>query len=73
VPRPPVGTLIADDSTTQPRRKGERARSLAHLVDLYAREGSINAAAGGGEFDDIVEWESRFVLFGRMMNAGQLP
>ena len=66
------GTLIADDSTTNLDEKANDSQPGAS-VDLYAREGSINAAAGGGEFDDIVEWESRFVLFGRMMNAGQLP
>jgi hypothetical protein len=49
------------------------ARSPGNDAKLFAREGSISAAAGGGEFDDLVEWESRFVLFGRMMNAGQLP
>ena len=40
---------------------------------LYAREGSNSTEAVGGEFDDLVLWESRFVLFGRMIASGQLP
>lgn len=27
----------------------------------------------GGEFDDVVSWLSRFVLYNRMINAGRLP
>ncbi len=67
-----AGTLIADDSTTNLDEQANSSQPGASAT-LYAREGSIGADAAGGEFDDIVEWESRFVLFGRMMAAGQLP
>lgn len=68
----PAGTVIADDSVTNADEKANNSQP-GNDAKLFAREGSISAAAGGGEFDDLVEWESRFVLFGRMMNAGQLP
>lgn len=67
-----AGTLIADESATNADEKFNSSQPGAS-VELYAREGSANAGSAGGEFDDLVEWESRYVLFGRMMSAGQLP
>lgn len=31
------------------------------------------AGAGAGEFDDLVTWVSKYVLFSRMVSAGKLP
>ena len=67
-----ASSLIADDSVTNADEKANSSQSGSGRA-LFTREGSISAAAEGGEFDDLVEWESRFVLFGRMMIAGQLP
>jgi prepilin-type N-terminal cleavage/methylation domain-containing protein len=67
-----IGSLIADDSTTNADEKLNSSQPASTRI-LFTREGSVSTAAAGGEFDDLVEWESRFVLFGRMMTAGQLP
>ena len=67
-------TLVADDSTTNSDEDANTSQADASAARrLYAREGSTSSATAGGEFDDMVEWESRFVLFGRMITAGQLP
>lgn len=67
-----IGTLIADDSASN---VDEETNSSQPSGDgsLYAREGSSNVDSAGGEFDDLVIWESRYVLFGRMISSGQLP
>ncbi|HEY9191415.1 MAG TPA: type II secretion system protein [Methyloversatilis sp.] len=67
-----LGSQIADDSTTNADEKVNTSQPDSS-VEIYAREGSVSTGADGGEFDDLVEWESRYVLFGRMMSAGQLP
>lgn len=67
-----VGSQIADDSTTNADERANTSQPDSS-VEIYAREGSVSTGADGGEFDDLVEWESRYVLFGRMMSAGQLP
>lgn len=69
-----VGTLIADESTTNVDEEANSSQPANDAAQtLYAREGSNSADAAGGEFDDLVVWESRFVLFGRMISSGQLP
>jgi prepilin-type N-terminal cleavage/methylation domain-containing protein len=40
---------------------------------VVSRDESENTSDPGGTFDDQVIWISRYVLFGRMMSAGQLP
>ena len=40
---------------------------------VVSRDESENTSIAGGTFDDQVIWISRYVLFGRMMSAGQLP
>ena len=67
-----LGSQIADESTTNADEKSNTSQPDPS-VEIYAREGSVSTGADGGEFDDLVEWESRYVLFGRMMSAGQLP
>ena len=67
-----VGSQIDDESTTNVDEKNNSSQP-GSSVEIYAREGSVSTGADGGEFDDLVEWESRYVLFGRMMSAGQLP
>ncbi|WP_374337146.1 type II secretion system protein [Methyloversatilis sp.] len=67
-----AGTLIADDSTNNVDEDMNSSQP-GNGIRLFAREGSSNVDAVGGPFDDLVTWESRFVLFGRMINSGQLP
>lgn len=67
-----IGTQIAHDSASNADEQANNSQPGTSGV-LYARDGSVSTAAAGGEFDDLVAWESRFVLFGRMMSAGQLP
>lgn len=40
---------------------------------VVVRDGAVSAHVAGGEFDDLVAWGSRYVLFSRMIAAGQLP
>lgn len=69
-----AGTVVADDSATNSDEDANSSQPDSTAPRrLYAREGSTSSATAGGEFDDMVEWESRFVLFGRMITAGQLP
>ncbi len=51
----------------------ETANGNTGSAIVVAREESENTAAPGGAFDDQMIWISRYVLFGRMMSAGQLP
>lgn len=67
-----AGTLIDDDSATNVDEDANSSQP-GNDIRIYAREGSNNADAAGGEFDDLVSWESRYVLFGRMIASGQLP
>jgi type II secretory pathway pseudopilin PulG len=41
-------------------------------VTLVSRAPSA-AGSPAGEFDDVVSWVSKFVLYNRMVNAGRLP
>ncbi len=69
-----AATVVADDSATNSDEDANSSQPDGTSPRrLYAREGSTSSATAGGEFDDMVEWESRFVLFGRMITAGQLP
>ena len=76
--------LSADDFETLARQVPgvERALTLRTIEDtdrIKERVDSLLLAvdsseeAVGGEFDDLVLWESRYVLFGRMISSGQLP
>jgi prepilin-type N-terminal cleavage/methylation domain-containing protein len=67
-----AGSVIADDSASNVDEDANTSRP-GTSNDVFARDGSISAGSHGGEYDDLVEWESRYVLFGRMMSAGQLP
>jgi prepilin-type N-terminal cleavage/methylation domain-containing protein len=40
---------------------------------VYSRTPSDNAAAPGGEFDDLVSWIPTSILMGKMVQAGKLP
>lgn len=67
-----IGTLIDDDSATNIDEDANSSQAGSSPT-VFARDGSNNTDAAGGEFDDLVTWESRYVLFGRMINSGQLP
>lgn len=41
-------------------------------IDFVSRTGTP-AASASGQFDDIVDWISPYVLFDRMVSAGKLP
>ncbi|WP_018411868.1 type II secretion system protein [Methyloversatilis thermotolerans] len=66
-----LGTLRADDGSDNIDEKGNSSQAGSDPVLRAREEGAAGSA--GGEYDDIVLWESRYILFGRMMQAGQLP
>jgi prepilin-type N-terminal cleavage/methylation domain-containing protein len=66
----------ADDGTAQPAvpaANTDESTNATSTADYISRAPSDNAAATGGEFDDIVAWLSPNILFNRMVAAGKLP
>ncbi|MCL2656795.1 MAG: type II secretion system GspH family protein [Betaproteobacteria bacterium] len=53
--------------------RDETTNGMPTGTTIISRDESENTADPGGRFDDQVIWISRFILFGRMINAGQLP
>jgi len=62
------GTLIANASGVNPDEQ-LNASSSTNFIARYASE---NAAAPGGEFDDIVTWVSPNILFNRLVAAQKI-
>jgi prepilin-type N-terminal cleavage/methylation domain-containing protein len=64
-----AGAALADGSATN---LDEDAND-AGPTNYFSRQASDNAAASGGEFDDMVIWLPGNILFNRMIAAGRLP
>lgn len=64
-------TTIADRSDTNVDEDAN-SPNLGNGI-VFARDMADNKETPGGEFDDMVVWGSRFVMIGRLLNAGQLP
>ncbi len=61
----------AGHANVLPTSADELANTDGNL-DFVSRTGTPSAAASG-QFDDIVDWVSPYVLFDRMVSAGVLP
>ncbi|MGB8337305.1 MAG: type II secretion system protein [Burkholderiales bacterium] len=67
-------TLDNGTPTTNPSSTNvDEQTNLTSTTTFVSRVPTENAAATGGEFDDIVTWISVPILFNRMVTAGQLP
>ena len=40
---------------------------------VFVRKTYSDEVSAAGRFDDIIVWESKYILYSRMLNAGQLP
>jgi prepilin-type N-terminal cleavage/methylation domain-containing protein len=72
------GQAIGNDSTVNADESENDSRfncaAAANCTDFFSRTQSASQdVAQGGDFDDIVVWVPRTILFSRMVQAGQLP
>ena len=63
------GNAFADGSATNADEDSNNGATTSFI----SRTPTENAAAAGGEFDDVVTWLSPNILFSRMVAAGKLP
>ena len=72
------GQTIANDSTVNADEGENDSRfscaAAANCTNFFSRTQSASKdALVGGDFDDIVVWVPKTILFSRMVQAGQLP
>ncbi len=66
------GTILPGADASADEQANNTAKGTVNNT-IVSRDESQNPTAPGGTFDDQVIWVSRFMLFSRMMTAGQLP
>jgi prepilin-type N-terminal cleavage/methylation domain-containing protein len=73
------GQALGDDSTTNVDEDTNNTRFSScdgagiPCTGFVARAPANNTSAAGGEFDDLLVWVPRSILFSRMVQAGRLP
>lgn len=68
-----TGDAVEDKPPVETNNPDEDINGNGTGTSFFHRTMTTNEGVAGGEFDDIVVWLSRHVLFNRMVAAGRLP